>query len=145
MSKNVLNSNAIRALLMVVVMSLFSMVGLSQSYAAGDSPQGGEWTDKKYDIEGGWEISREGDSTVIRFDENFVTKKGPDLKIFLSTKSIDDVTGKTVVGSSVMVAELKSHKGAQEYVLPADLNIDDYASLLIHCEAYSVLWGGAGI
>jgi len=29
--------------------------------------------------------------------------------------------------------------------LPADIDINDYESLLIHCEAYSVFWGGANI
>jgi len=33
----------------------------------------------------------------------------------------------------------------QEYEIPAGIDIADFASLLVHCEAYSVLWGGAAI
>jgi len=58
-------------------------------------------------------------------------------------KAVKDVTGKNATQDAVMIAVLKSNKGAQEYVLPSNIDINDYESLLIHCEAYSVLWGGA--
>ena len=103
----------------------------------------GAWTKKQYKIKGDWELDVSGDQTIIRFHNNFKTKKGPDLKVFLSKKSIKDVTGRNATQDAVLVAVLKSNKGAQEYVLPANININDYDSLLIHCEAFSVLWGGA--
>lgn len=103
----------------------------------------GAWTKKQYKIKGDWELDVSGDQTIIRFHNNFKTKKGPDLKVFLSKKSIKDVTGRNATQDAVLVAVLKSNKGAQEYVLPANIDINDYDSLLIHCEAFSVLWGGA--
>ena len=103
----------------------------------------GAWKKKQYKIKGDWELDVSGDQTIIRFHNNFKTKKGPDLKVFLSKKSIKDVTGRNATQDAVLVAVLKSNKGAQEYVLPANININDYDSLLIHCEAFSVLWGGA--
>jgi len=103
----------------------------------------GAWTKKQYKIKGDWELDVSGDQTIIRFNNNFKTKKGPDLKVFLSKKSVKDVTGRNATQDAVLVAVLKSNKGAQEYVLPANIDINDYESLLIHCEAFSVLWGGA--
>ena len=103
----------------------------------------GAWTKKQYKIKGDWELDVSGDQTIIRFHNNFKTKKGPDLKVFLSKKSIKDVTGRNATQDAVLVAVLKSNKGAQEYVLPANIDINDYDSVLIHSEAFSVLWGGA--
>jgi len=48
-----------------------------------------------------------GDQTIIRFHNNFKTKKGPDLKVFLSKKSIKDVTGRNATqdaGTGICVA-----------------------------------------
>jgi len=108
-----------------------------------DVVDSGAWTKKQYKIKGDWELDVSGDQTIIRFSNKFKTKSGPDLKVFLSKKEVKDVTGRNATEDAVMVAVLKSNKGAQEYVLPANIDINDYESLLIHCEAYSVLWGGA--
>lgn len=124
------------------VASIFLVIN-STTVAADD--QAGNWVSKKYSIDGGWTISTSGDKTLISFDDGFKTKRGPDLKIFLSKQSINDVTGKTATSDAVLVAELKSNKGSQTYELPAGINLSDYQSLLIHCEEFSVLWGGAEI
>lgn len=107
--------------------------------------QAEEWVEKKYEIKGSWDVVMRDGKTFITFDEKFKTKNGPDLKIFLSNLSMDQVNGKNVISSSVLVSPLKSSKGAQEYEIPASLNIDDFSSLLIHCEKYSVLWGGGSL
>ena len=114
-------------------------------YAQSETLQSGGWTKKKYSIKGSWEMVKRDGKTFLVFGEDFKTKNGPDLKIFLSKKTIKEVNGKSVVGSSVKISELKSSKGAQEYEIPENINLDDYASVLIHCEAYSVLWGGTSI
>lgn len=116
------------------IVSAFSL----QSYA-------GEWVEKQYGIKGSWEVIKRDGKTIIAFDNKFKTKKGPDLKIFLSNLTMDQVNGKNAVSSSVLVSPLTSNKGAQEYVLPAGVNIDDFSSVLIHCEKFSVLWGGGSL
>jgi len=40
---------------------------------------------------------------------------------------------------------IDSVKGRQEYVVPADINLADFESILIHCEQYNILWGGFDI
>ena len=106
---------------------------------------GGKWVEKGYAIKGGWKIVNRDESRFIVFDDKFKTKKGPDLKVYLSRKSIEDVQGKSVAQSSIKISPLQSNKGAQEYEIPNDVNLDDYSSLLIHCEAYSHLWGGGAL
>ena len=97
---------------------------------------------KRYTIHGDWAVRKEAGKTVIAFDENFKTKGGPDLKVFLSPKPVDTLTGQTALNEAVYLGVLKSNKGAQEYSVPADIDLSQYESLIIQCEAFSVLWGG---
>lgn len=124
---------------------IFGFLTLGIASASTTDTLNGDWTKKQYSIKGDWTVEQRGDQQVISFNKKFKTKSGPDLKVFLSPKSIDKVTGKNATDGSVLVAVLKNNKGAQEYVLPAGIDINDYGSLLIHCEQYSVLWGGANL
>jgi len=105
----------------------------------------GDFTDKRYDIKGSWEIVNIDGQTAIRFSDDFKTKRGPDLKIFLSPRKIADVTGSTATDQSLKLSLLKSNKGEQTYIIPESVNLDKFESILIHCEAFSVLWGGFDI
>ncbi len=121
-----------------------SMMFMAPKVSAEVLSQGG-WVSKQYSIQGGWEISQKNGQTVIRFSDDFKTKAGPDLKVFLSKKNISDVTGRNATQDAIQLDVLASNKGAQEYVLPQGVSLSDFSSLLIHCEAYSVLWGGSAI
>ena len=79
----------------------------------------------------------------IILDDDFATKKAPDLKIFLSRESLDVLTSKNALENAVFVAELKSNKGSQSYEINKDIDLSVYQTIIIHCEKYSVLWGGA--
>ncbi|WP_371397164.1 DM13 domain-containing protein [Fretibacter rubidus] len=105
----------------------------------------GDFVKKKKSIKGDWTVVQENSQTIIRFSDDFKTKNGPDLKIFLSPQSIGSVTGKTAVDGAVLLGVLKSNKGAQDYVLPAGVSLASFSSVLIHCEAYSILWGGGAL
>ena len=133
-------SGALRFVLSILVLGFLSIGAAS----AGDT-KSGTWVDKKYSVQGGWSIEKKGDEHVITFNEEFQTKGGPDLKVFLSPQTIEEVTGRTATTDSVMVSVLQKTAGSQEYVLPATIDISQFKSLLIHCEAYSVLWGGANL
>ena len=97
---------------------------------------------KKKKIKGAWSVVQENGKTLIRFSDDFKTKNGPDLKVFLSPQSIADVTGETALEGAVLLGLLKSTKGAQDYVLPEGVSLSNFSSVLIHCEAYAILWGG---
>lgn len=112
--------------------------------AAASAPAtiGQVFTKKKYKIKGDWQVVQEGGKTIIRFSDDFKTKNGPDLKVFLSPQRVADVTGKTALEGAVTLGALKSNKGTQDYVIPNGVSLANFSSVLIHCEAYSVLWGG---
>jgi len=81
----------------------------------------------------------------LSFNGDFKTKGGPDLKLYLSSKSIAELKSGDVEATSLKLGVLKSNKGAQSYIIPSDINLSEYKSVVIHCEAFSVLWGGFDI
>lgn len=105
----------------------------------------GEFFKKKNRIKGSWEIVESGGQTILRLSDKFKTKNAPDLKVFLSPHSASEANSDNALQDAVLLGVLKSNKGAQEYVIPAEIDTAEYSTILIHCEAYSVLWGGASL
>jgi hypothetical protein len=128
-------------------MKLLFNIMLLALFAALSNPlhANGNWTKKSFSIKGGWSIVEQNGSRVLTLDQRFKTRKAPDLKIFLSKKPLSELNGDNATTESVLISPLKSNKGAQQYVLPANVDISQYKSLIIHCEAYSKLWGGASL
>jgi len=129
----------------ILALTLSSTTALAQtSYGSGASKAEARATfvKKRYTIKGTWNVTEENGQNVIRFNDDFKTKGGPDLKVYLSPNSVSNLNSKSVEGSSLKLSVLKSNKGAQSYIIPAGVNLSDYKSVVIHCEAFSVLWGG---
>jgi len=100
---------------------------------------------KTYALKGSVTVEQRGNRTVIVFSDDFKTKKGPDLKVFLSKHDIANATGDNATTDAIRLGALQSNKGAQEYILPEGVNLTDFNSVLVHCEAFSKLWGGADV
>ncbi|GAA6154935.1 DM13 domain-containing protein [Pyruvatibacter sp. HU-CL02332] len=96
-------------------------------------------------LDGSWSIETRDDGAYIVLSDDFRTSNAPDLKIFLSQQDVNDVRDNTATNNAVLVSKLDSTSGAQEYKLPADFSTDAYTSVLIHCEQFSVFWGGANL
>ncbi|MEM8988551.1 MAG: DM13 domain-containing protein [Pseudomonadota bacterium] len=105
----------------------------------------GTWTKKSFKIQGGWSIVEKDGAYVVKLDEAFRTKNAPDLKIFLSPLSVSDLKNKNAIDGAVFVEKLASNKGAQTYEIPAGTDLSQFQSIIIHCEAYTKLWGAATI
>ncbi|MEC7290026.1 MAG: DM13 domain-containing protein [Pseudomonadota bacterium] len=105
----------------------------------------GEFVRKSKKLKGSWSVVERDGKSFIVFADDFRAANGPDLKIFLSPKSVADATGKNAVDGSLNIGELKKTKGTQEYEVPAGVDLSQYGSVLVHCEAYSVLWGGGDL
>jgi len=91
-------------------------------------------------VSGNWTLSTENGVTTVALDNAFSTKNAPDLKIFLSPLSADQLNGRNATQGSLLVSPLSSNKGAQKYNIPAGTNLSQYKTILIHCEAFSKLW-----
>lgn len=126
---------AILTCLIAVPLTSFAQV---QSEASSEKA----FVKKRYTIHGSAKIEKVDGETRLVFSEDFKTKSGPDLKLYLSKTPISTLSAQDIDASAVRLSVLKSHRGAQSYVIPADIDISDYQSVVIQCEAYTVLWGG---
>ncbi|MEM6682052.1 MAG: DM13 domain-containing protein [Pseudomonadota bacterium] len=116
----------------------------TQAYASEHSAPH-KFIKKSKSIKGSYDIVQRGDKTFVVFSEDFKAKRGPDLKVFLSPTNVRSATSRNAVIGSVKLGKLQTNRGVQEYEIPAGIDVADYESVLVHCEAYSVLWGGADI
>jgi hypothetical protein len=114
------------------------------AHAQTTSPAG-TFTKVSKTLSGGWSIVERNGKSFIVFDDSFRAANGPDLKVFLSPQTMSKATGKTAVQGALNVGVLKKTKGAQEYEIPAGTDLSKFNSVLVHCEEYSVLWGGSDL
>jgi len=114
----------------------------SNQIATETVPPAHNFIKKNYTIKGNAKVLETVAGTEIVFSEDFETRSGPDLKVYLSKLSLSDLKDKTVAANSLKIGVLKSKNGAQHYTLPDGVSLSDYKSVVIHCEAFSKLWGG---
>lgn len=130
----------------IIALFLMSIILILPTLAvANDATNQGTFVKKRYTIDGNWSLNTVDGKTIITFSDGFKTKGGPDLKVFLSRKSLDNLSGKTALDNAIKLGVLKSNKGEQSYILPENTDLTEFKSVLIHCEAFSVLWGGFDI
>jgi len=106
------------------------------------TPTPRSFTKKHYTIDGGAIITETKTGPRIVFNDAFETRSGPDLKVYLSKLSISELEDETVSENSLKIGVLKSRQGTQSYSIPENISLKDYKSVIIHCEAFSMLWGG---
>jgi len=105
----------------------------------------GTWSKKGYDIAGHWQIVEEHGKVFVELDQAFRTKNGPDLKIFLSPRPLSELNNRNVLEGALLVGPLSHPKGSQRLAVPAGTDLGRYKTIVIHCEKYSKLWGGAAL
>lgn len=124
--------------------SVFSSLANSEPVAQG-SLEGAFSSWGKSSVEGDWKIVESDGKTFIELGENFKAKDGPDVKIFLSPTEAKDITSDNATNGSVFVFQITSFKGKSLIEIPTGTNLNDYKSLVFHCEAYSKLWGTSAL
>ncbi len=88
-------------------------------------------------------IYRSGDRAVLRLEGDFAAGPGPSLVIYLNTKAVGDEADFLGDVDRRQVAALRSFKGAQNYVLPAGIDLTRFQSVTIWCERFSQFIGNA--
>jgi hypothetical protein len=79
---------------------------------------------------------------VLRF-EDFTVTNGPDLYVYLSTHPAPRSSNDLHEGGAFEVAQLKGNLGDQNYALPSDLDTGNFASAVIYCRRFSVVFSTA--
>lgn len=80
-------------------------------------------------------------SHVLRF-EDFRSKNGPDLHVYLSTE-VPTSTFAGLGADEVHLGELKGNVGNQNYEIPADVDVSQYKSAVIYCRPFRVVFSSA--
>lgn len=81
-------------------------------------------------------------SRILRL-ENFQVENGPDLYVYLvPVDPIPSTSGSDIPGS-VSLGRLKGNIGDQNYDIPADLDLGQYKSVVIWCQAFAVPFSAA--
>lgn len=130
---------------LVLVLLVSALPLLSGAVAAAAEPASvaaGELQKRSKALSGSWQIVEREGAQVLVLDDAFRARPGPDLKLFLSPSPFAAVTAGTALNGALLLGELKSNTGAQEYLVPAGTDLSNYDSVLVHCEKYAVLWGG---
>lgn len=89
--------------------------------------------ESRYTIEGQAVVLNDGsEQRFLRF-ENFASDNGPDLKVYLRAEN----------GDFVSLGELKGNIGDQNYEIPVGVDLDEFSTIQIWCERFSVNFGSA--
>ena len=76
---------------------------------------------------------------VVFLESDFEVGPGPAFRVYLVPKA--GIRDEAAVKGTMFVdlGGLRAFKGSQRYVIPAGVNLKDYPSVVIWCEAFSVL------
>ena len=77
---------------------------------------------------------------VLRFEEFKVTN-GPDLRVLLATEPLP--TNRHDLGEYIELGPLKGNVGDQNYEIPEDAEVARYASVVIYCKPFHVVFATA--
>jgi hypothetical protein len=99
-----------------------------------------------------YEHSSQGTAAVIQLSdgerfarfENFRTSNGPDLRVYLSTTPSSGPGG-DFANHYVELGHLKGNIGDQNYMIPAQVSLQRYASIVVWCKRFSVPFAAAPI
>ncbi|MEZ5115564.1 MAG: DM13 domain-containing protein [Candidatus Nanopelagicales bacterium] len=80
-------------------------------------------------------------STVLRL-EDLATDNGPDVRVWLSAQPVDRA-GDAEAAGFLGLGALKGNLGNQNYAVPADADLDAYASVILWCDRFNVPFGAA--
>lgn len=78
---------------------------------------------------------------LLRFD-NFSSKNGPDLHVYLSTEAPTSTFG-GLGENEIHLGALKGNIGSQNYAVPADADLSQYRSVVIYCRPFHVVFSTA--
>lgn len=84
------------------------------------------------------------DQRFLRFEDDFSTDNGPDLDVYLSSAPPDAPEG-AFDDDFVDLGELKGNIGAQNYEIPADVDLDHYSTVVVWCVRFAVAFTTADL
>ena len=102
----------------------------------------GSFGPRSHPAEGTAVVLTDGTQTFLRFDDDFATDNGPDLNVYLHTAGPDASVG-DLVDDFIDLGDLKGNIGAQNYVIPGDVDLERYSTVSVWCVRFRVVFGTA--
>ena len=78
----------------------------------------------------------------LEFSSDFQTSNGPDLHVLLDIASTPPAAYQNIA-SYVELGPLESERGSQRYNIPETVDVNDYQSVVIWCQAFDMVYGYA--
>lgn len=151
--KNLLSTGLSALMLTVAIAPVAQTIHLADALAAQPTItrtakailQSGQFVtvDQSHPTTGTARIVEKDGQRILEFDGAFDTARGPAVQVLLYKG--DSVPVSLATEDYAYVGDLKSFEGSQGYVLPADINLDDYGSVAIWCAEFNVTFGYADI
>jgi hypothetical protein len=108
----------------------------------------GKFITHEHATTGSVKILKYSDGSRFLRIENLKTSNGPKLEVWLTDAPvIAGLDGWRVFddGKYINLGALKGNIGSQNYVIPASLNLENFSSVSIWCERFSVSFGAAAL
>lgn len=84
-------------------------------------------------------------SKLLRFEE-FQAANGPDLRVLLSASEAPTTIEEVQLGNlDIELGRLKGNIGSQNYIIPAQIDMSQYNSVVIYCRSFGVVFSTAPI
>lgn len=90
-------------------------------------------------------ISKNAAGEYVLSLQSFSTTPGPDLEVWLVKASGITTADQVLASEYLSIGALQSPTGDQSYVVPAGMSPDSYASVVIWCKSFSVLFSAADL
>jgi hypothetical protein len=87
-------------------------------------------------------IELEDGTRILRFEDLDVLN-GPDLRVILSPSALVEDDSAYDDGAFVDLGPLKGNKGNQNYEIPPEIDLDDFATVAIWCRRFNVSFNAA--
>ena len=97
--------------------------------------------EQDHPTEGKATIVEENGQRYLQFDEEFTTAEGPAVKVVLHRNN--SVPVNLQEENYITIAPLQSFDGTQKYLIPEDVDLEQYQSVAIWCEQFNVTFGYA--
>lgn len=104
----------------------------------------GSFVNGAHTTKGAARIEEKNGQKILIFADDFTTEDGPDLHVYLSGAQNPQSSADIHAQGDVDLGALQNITGAQEYVIPADLDFDP-ASVVVYCVPFKVVFGFANL
>lgn len=105
----------------------------------------GELVDHAHRGDGTINAITDGETTFLRFEDDFAIDNGPDLNVYLVRGSDAAGPAGTFDDDFIDLGDLKGNVGAQNYEVPEGVDLGEYNTVVIWCVRFGVAFNAANI